>query len=106
MSNHAHLLLLCMSNHAHLLLLCMSNHAHLLLLCRSSHAHLLLLCGYINEWEKLIDFRQYFSRLLMLRLLKLPSQCYSNEPGNLGNLGSRKKYSLDHKLMVSSIRIP
>ena len=29
------------------------------------------------------------------RLFKLPSQSYSNEPGNLGNLGSNRKYNLN-----------
>ena len=32
--------------------------------------------------------------LLMLRLLKLPSRCYSNVPGILGNLGSSKEILL------------
>ena len=35
--------------------------------------------------------------LLLLRLPKLPSQDYSNGPGNLGTLGTIKKHSLCHK---------
>ena len=28
---------------------------------------------------------------LLTRLAKLPQQCFSNEPGNMGNLGSSKE---------------
>ena len=36
-------------------------------------------------------FIQHCSSLLMHRLPKLPSQCYSNGPGNLGSQGSNKE---------------
>ena len=34
--------------------------------------------------------------LLLSILPKLPSQCYSNDPGNLGNLDSNKEIQTEH----------
>ena len=65
------------------------------LICHFMYALALNLCHVHNSigssCEKLFSKAEFL--FLLSRLLKLPCQCYSDAPGNLGNLGSNKKFT-------------
>ena len=52
--------------------------------------------------SSIVITRDYCILLLLPRLPKLPSQCYSNGPGNLGNLGSNKEIQPQSYIIGSS----
>ena len=64
----------------------------------SSYFDYLSKSGRYKYWRG-VQLRLYF--LLLPRLAKLPSQCYSNGQDNLGNLGGNKEIQPYYKQTVS-----